>query len=371
MTDQTGATGGEAVAELALPADAPEEFANANEAARYFTELTEKRNKQPAESADTATAENELSGEDNAAPERAPGENEGDGPEENLPPIPRPRSWSKDDDDEWAALPRTRQEKIAANEQAREADINQKISKATETAKAAEAKAAQADQVKAQYESRLAEQMQSLVEYNNSQFSAIKSQADVDFLTNEAVRLANAGNFVEAQQYQVFLTAWRSHQDKMASKRYELDQAEGEKTRKHQTEWAKFVQEESSAFSNATPEYTAKKADYDTKAADILREIGFTDDELNKLASGEEKIPLFDRRIQRLLFDRIKLSEIRAAPKAIAKIPVPPVVRPGTSRPAGSYASEREQALTRKDELSVAEATELYTMQQNRQRRAS
>jgi hypothetical protein len=44
-------------------------------------------------------------------------------PAEKLPPIARPRSWSKDDEDDWQALPRARQEKIAAREAVRSAEI--------------------------------------------------------------------------------------------------------------------------------------------------------------------------------------------------------------------------------------------------------
>ncbi len=255
-----------------------------NGAAKALADIREKRN-QPAESADPATAEQELSDEGNAAPD----ENQAHGEDQEAdpaakPPIERPKSWTETEDAEWQATPRTLQEKIVARELERDTALRRSQNEAAEKLKGLTAKEQAAEQVKAQYESRLADQMQSLVEYNNSQFSAIKSQADVDFLANEAVRLANAGDFVQAQQYQAFLSAWQVHQQKMAGKRAELEQAEGQKAQKHQSEWAKFVQEESSAFADSTPEYKAKKADYDTKAAAILREIGFSDDELNKLA---------------------------------------------------------------------------------------
>jgi len=316
-----------------LGSDAPAELST-NQAAKALADLRwERNNESSAEGAETATADTQLSGEDNAAPERAPGENAENEPEEKLPPVERPRSWSKDDDDDWNALPRARQEKIAANERAREADINQRINKAAETSKAAEAKVAQAEQARQAYEARQAAYTQALETALQSDFGDIRSLDDVRNLqANDPFRFQ----------------AWQVRQMELSAAQAEKQQVEGQKAQKHATEWAKFVQEESNAFADSTPEYKAKKADYDTKAAAVLREIGFSDEELNRLASGEDKIPLFDRRIQQLLFDRIKLSEIKSAPKAVAKPDLPPVVRPGTSKPAGSDQSEQVKDLTRK-----------------------
>lgn len=362
MTDVTGSpAGSEAIFSTELPADAPETFNTPREAAEYFTNLKAKK-AEPAESAEPvkdATAEPELSKDNGGSDEnQTPAEEpEGDDPAaEKLPPIERPRSWSKDDDDDWNALPRQRQEKIAANERARESDIRQRINEAAEKLKSLTAKEQQAEQAKQAYEERQAAYTKALETALQADFGDIRNLDDVRNLqANDPFRFQ----------------AWQVRQMELQSAQAEKQHVDGQKAQKHQTEWANFVKEESAAFADSVPEYKAKKADYDTKAAEILREIGFTDDELNKLASGAEKIPLFDRRIQRLLFDRIKLSEIQSAPKAVAAKPLPPVQRPGTSKPAGSVASEREQALNRKPELSVAEATELYSLQQSRQRRAS
>jgi hypothetical protein len=332
MTDETGAdAGGEAVTVVEAPADTGTDL-SVSEAGRALAAA--RNRKPPAESADTATAEPELA-QANDGPEAAPIEEpKGNDPEaERLPPIERPRSWSKDDDDEWNAIPRERQEKIAAKELAREADINQRISKAAEAAKAAEAKAAQAEQAKQAYEERQAAYTKALETALQADFGDIRTMDDVRTLqANDPFRFQ----------------AWQVRQMELQAAQADKQKADSEKAQKHQSEWATFVRDESAAFADSVPEYKAKKADYDTKAAEILREIGFTDDELNKLASGEEKIPLFDRRIQRLLFDRIKLSEIKSAPKAVAKPDLPPVVRPGNAKPSGNSNSERIQALTQR-----------------------
>ncbi|WP_230685399.1 hypothetical protein, partial [Streptococcus pneumoniae] len=86
-----------AIPSVQLPADAPEAFSSETEAAQYLADLRSKPKEQPAESADEATAEQELS-KDNAAPpeQEAPSEesDEADPEAEQLPPIELPRSWA-------------------------------------------------------------------------------------------------------------------------------------------------------------------------------------------------------------------------------------------------------------------------------------
>ena len=102
--------------------------------------------------------------------------------------------------------------------------------------------------------------------------------------------------------------------------------------------------------------------------------IGSQDDELNALAPGKQKLGVYDHRIQLLISDSLKLAELQQAkaalPDKVARN-LPPVQRPGTSRPAGAQDSEQIQALTRQlnetGDLKVAQR--LYALQQ--QRRAS
>ena len=315
-----------------LGSDAPAEL-SPNQAAKALADLRWKRNQSPAESADTATADPELSGEDNAAPaEQAHGEDQGADPAAE-PPIARPKSWTEAEDAEWQATPRALQQKIVARELERDTALRRTQNEAAEKLKGLTAKEQQTEQARQSYEARQAAYTQALETALQSDFGDIRSLDDVRNLqANDPFRFQ----------------AWQVRQMELSAAQAEKQQVEGQKAQKHATEWAKFVQEESNAFADSTPEYKAKKADYDTKAAAVLREIGFSDEELNRLASGEDKIPLFDRRIQQLLFDRIKLSEIKSAPKAVAKPDLPPVVRPGTSKPAGSDQSEQVKDLTRK-----------------------
>jgi hypothetical protein len=357
MTTETGApAGGEAIA-ADLPADAPEVFNSVSEAANYFTSLQEKRKNTPAESAEPATAEHESADEADAAPlEEAHGEDEGPDPVEE-PPIERPKSWTESDDAEWRATPRALQQKIAARELERDTALRRAQNDAAEKLKGLTAKEQQAEEARQKYEANLPALMQALQDANQGAFGDIKNVDDV-------TRLANEDPFRYLQ--------WQAHQQKLQAVNAELERARGQQSQKQQTEWNDHVQKENALAAELIPELAdkVKGPALMTKAAERLADLGFKPEELNDLASGKTKLSLYDHRLQQLIFSDLKLREIQSAKTAVAAKPLPPVARPGTSRPAGSDVSERVQALSRKPELSIKEATELYTLQ-SRPRRAS
>src|SRR5258705_11461586 len=104
MSDETGIPAGSEPVTYATVDDSP---MTVEEAARSLHDARNKAfaqaNKPPAESAETATAEPELSDEDNAAPEEATGETQEEAPAE-TPPRELPRSWTKDRTEHWNKL---------------------------------------------------------------------------------------------------------------------------------------------------------------------------------------------------------------------------------------------------------------------------
>lgn len=310
-------------------ADAPEAFNSPSDAARALVQARSK----PAESANPATAEPELSDEDNADPEEVPSEDTSDAEPEALPPIERPRSWTKDVDDDWKALPRTVQEKIASREQEREIAIRRSQNEAAEIRKGIEAERTKAEQLRQQYEANLPALMQTLQDAQQSAFADVRTVDDV-------TKLANEDPFRYLQ--------WQAHQTKLQAVNAEVERAKGQKSQAEQAEWTKHVQKENELAIEYIPELAdkVKGPALTQRAADRLSELGFKQEELAKLASGQEKLSLYDHRIQRLIFSDLKLSDIQAAKTAVAAKPVPPVQRPGIARPAGSGKSEEIQALT-------------------------
>jgi len=304
-------------------------------------------NESPAEGADDATADPQLSVEGNADPETDPGETK-EAEAVKEPPIERPKSWSKDEDAEWQSLPRAMQQKIVARESERDAGTIRSQQKAAEAAKAAEAKAAQAEEARQKYEAKLPEVMQGLTEYNNRQFADIKSMADLETLANEALRLSTTDP-VAAGQIQAYLNAWQVHQQKMAAVKAELDQSNQRKATKEQTDWQDFIGQENAKARELIPELSDPKKgpELERRAAARLSEIGFKDEELNALAAGKQKLGVYDHRIQVLINDSLKLAELQQSKDQIqAKLAkLPQVQRPGVARPAGQQDAENIKAL--------------------------
>jgi len=304
-------------------------------------------NETPAEGADDATADPELSVEGNAAPEKATGETQEQDPAEQ-PPIPLPRSWAKEQSEHWEALPRATQEYLIAQDSKASAAVRQAQNEAAEKLKGLTAKEQKAEEARQKYEAKLPEVMQGLTDQNNRQFADIKSMADLETLANEALRLSTTDP-VAAGQIQAYLNAWQVHQHKMAAVKAELDQSNQRKATKEQTDWQDFIGQENAKARELIPELSDPKKgpELERRAAARLIEIGFKDEELNALAAGKQKLGVYDHRIQVLINDSLKLAELQQSKDQIqAKLAkLPQVQRPGVARPAGQQDAENIKAL--------------------------
>jgi hypothetical protein len=352
MTTET-ASPVEGMSSVDLPADAPESFNSVNEAAAYFSELQEKRKQQPAESAEIATAEPELA-QANADPETVPSEEPDAAEPAEQPPIEPPRSWTQAEKERFQSLPRETQEYLHTREQERDTAFRRSQNEIAEQRKAVQAEREAAEKVRQQYEASLPALMQELQSAQQNAFADIKTMDDV-------VKLQAEDPF----RFQ----AWQVQQMRLQAAKAESDRVSAERAGAEQSNWAKHVQEENAKAAEFIPDLADKaKGEVLTKrvATELLPELGFKDSELADLANGKTKLSIFDHRVQRLLADAVKLRDIQKAPKALAAKPLPPVQKPGTSRPAGSDASERLQALNRKPELTMKEAEELYALQSAR-----
>jgi len=368
MTDETTQIAGSAT-------PTPESFESAESAAAF---MIDREKKSPAESADPATADPQLAVEANAAPaEQATGEMEEEDPAE-TPPLPLPRSWTKEQAEHWTALPRATQEYLTAQDSKASAEVRRVQNEAAEKLKGLTAKEQQAEEARQKYEAKLPEVMQGLVDVNNRDYADIKSQADIDTLVRAMNNYAANGNPVAAQEINSYLTGWQLHQVKMTAAKAELDQANHRKTAKEQADWAEFVTTNNAKAAERIPDLADKDKSQalTNKAGELLRELGFSEEDLDGFKQGK-KISPYDHRIQALLFEAITAKGMQQAKATLAdKVApksLPPVQRPGTSRPAGGDNSERIQALESKLNNSGSEedAFRLLLARRNASRRAS
>ena len=314
------------------PAITQESFADASEAARYLASLRTK--KPPAESATPATAEEDTAPEAAAAQETDPGEETEAAEAEELPPIEPPRSWTKEAKDRWNALPRETQEYLAQRESERDKGLQRSQNEIAEQRKAAEAERQKAEQTRKDYEAKLPALMEALQSVNAGQFGDVKTVDDV-------ARLAQEDPFRFIQ--------WQAHQQKMAAVQGELERANREQEMAKQTSWANHVQQENAKFHDTLSDADkGKLKDLLNAAPEFLEERGFSRQELTDLASGKEKISIYDHRLQSLILDGMKYRDLQKAPPKAVQKSLPPVQKPGTAQPRGAAKAASIQSLTQR-----------------------
>ena len=345
--------GSDAAPAFDLPADAPEEFSSVNDALGYLSSLDEKR--KTAE-APEATADPELS-KDNADPEKAPSEEpDADEPDAD-PPIDPPRSWTKEEKEEFATYPREAQEKIARREQERETNLRRSQNDIADQRKAIEAERQKAEQARQNYESKLTNTVKIMEDALQAEFGDIQTMQDVRKLQSE-----------DPFRFQ----AWQVRQMELTAAKSETMAAEQRQAQEKQSKRAAYESEQNHRLVEMVPEMgDPKKADaLRTRAVNMLTDdLGLKTDQLSRWMTDDTGHEILSNAgIQKLIADGLKYQAIMKAPKAIPAKSVPPVQRPGVSKPAGSDASEREQALSRKTELTQKEGLELLGLQSNRRR---
>ncbi len=289
----------------------------------------------PAEAA-PAEPEQELAGEASAAPPEAeaPGETKEAEPARDEPPIEPPRSWTKDEKERFKSLPRETQEYLASREQERDRELRRSQNEAAERAKAIEAKEQAAEQVRTQYEQALPMLLQALQEQQAGEFADIKSIADVEKLARE-----------DWPRY----VLWDAQQKKIAAVAQQVQTAQQRQQQEKATKWNAFAKEQDALFAEKAPEL----ADNDARskaarnAADMLKDIGFSDNELGELWTGQKEMSLRDHRLQLLIRDAVRYREAQAAAKKVTAAPKPPVQRPGVAANRGQSRDAEIQALTK------------------------
>jgi hypothetical protein len=282
------------------------------------------------------------SAEADAAPGESqdPGEKtEGADREAELPPIEPPRSWTKEDKDLFANLPRATQERIAERERLRESDFLRRQNEAVEKLKGLSTKEQVMEQARQQYEAALPTLFAMLQQQQAGDFADIKTLADVERMAREDV-----GRYAR----------WDVAQRKIADVAQQLVAAHARQAQERQEKFAAFVRAEDEALRAKLPDLAdPAKADALQKAClATLTGLGFAETELAQSWQGQKDLSLRDHRVQLLIRDATLWREAQAKAKAAATKPVPPVQRPGTARPAGEAQTQQIENLSKRLETA-------------------
>jgi hypothetical protein len=220
-------------------------------------------------------------------------------------------------------LPRETQEYLASREQDRDREVRRSQNDAAEQRKAMEAERQKAEQARAQYETALPTMLATLQQHQADEFSDVKSIVDVERLARE-----------DWPRY----VLWDAQQKRIASAQQELAGAAKRQDQERQIRLDEFIKREQGAFIEKVPEIAdpAKRSKLEHAALGMLRELGFSDQELGQLYHGRADLSLHDHRLQMLIRDGIRFRDAQKAAKEASTKPVPPVQRPGVSQPRGA-----------------------------------
>jgi hypothetical protein len=306
----------------------PRQAADALSDYRYKRDAREER---AAVEAREAPAE-QVSGEQPesaAPPEEVTGETQAG--DQVDPPLALPRSWAKDKSEVWARLDRETQEYLLDHDSKASTEVRRTQNEAAEQRKAAEAERQQLEQARRQYEETLLPSLlQTLQQQQQGEFADIKTMADIERLARE-----------DWPRYAL----WDAKQKQIASVQQELRAGQERQQQDFRNRWTTYAKEQDAAIVEfipelANPDKAAKLAKSSLHM--LTKEIGFTEDEVNKLWNGEASMALRSKEAQKLVYYANKYLEAKAGiPKAVAKT-VPHVQKPGTAQPRNADADSIE-----------------------------
>jgi hypothetical protein len=261
------------------------------------------------------------------------------GIEPELPAIEPPRSWSKDAHDRWSKLDRETQEFLAARDSEDQKAIKRSLNEAAEQRKAAEADKKAVETERERYLKAASSDIEAKEADISRRFPHIKSMADVTFLANEAVRLANSGILMimtSSQQVQAYLQAWRVAQDDIAVTKTSKVEAEQRQTKDEQTRRQNYELEQNKRLAELVPEMTDPdkgRALRDKAVKMLTDDLEIPGETLSKWYSDQTGHEILSHAsIQKLIVDGLRYRELQKAPAKAAPKSIPPVIKPGVTR---------------------------------------
>jgi hypothetical protein len=260
-----------------------------------------------------------------AGPEAVPSEETQDNQAEELPPIDPPRSWSKEDKEIFASLPRETQERVYEREKSRESDFLKRQNESAEKSKALEAKEKAAEEARTQYEQAAQNSLQVLQQQQSAEFADIRTQADVQKLATD-----DPFRFIQ----------WQARQQLISHQIAEVQNLERQRENERKQKFDSWSKEQDSAFEKAFPEFSDKEKAPALRASVakyLTDEIGVPQESISRLWNTDT---FRDAMWQRVIYDASRFHSAQQKAKSAVQAPKPPVQRPGTAAPKGQLFQE-------------------------------
>ena len=193
-------------------------------------------------------------------------------------------------------MPRETQEYVATREQERERELRRSQNEVAAKLKSLAGREQAAEQARQRYETALPALLQVLRGLHATAFADIMSDDDADKLA-----VHNRPRFEQ----------WRAHREQMGTLERELLQVQQRQAQDSQARWSAFASEQDQLLLLKAPELSdlavGRKAL--EAAIEVLKEAGFSEDELERAWTGERFVSLRDHRVQLLILECIRYRE--------------------------------------------------------------
>lgn len=255
-----------------------------------------------------------------------------DDPEDDLPTIDPPKSWTKEEKEAFRLLPPEHQKRISERERTRELEIRRGQNEIAERLKALEPKAAELEEARQRYELALPTLYEQYAQGFHDRFSDIKTWADVEKLQQT--------DFVRYQEYQLM-------REKGEALRVEAEAAQNRQHEQWQANFSTYVESEHKRFFELAPEFAdpEKAPQLQAQARALLTDVGYSEGEIRAALQGQSSISPHDHRFQMILRDAMKYRAAKTVTKKAPTKATPPVQRPGHAKTKGEVRTGRIQDL--------------------------
>ena len=317
-----------------------------NEAAESAEQATAANTESTSQEGDAARSEATATGE-NQTEEKTPAP-------EKAPPRPLPRSWTKDQNDNWAKLDPAVQDFLLEQDRKASEAVRRSQNEAAEKAKALTAKEQAAEQARTDFENRAKAALNVLLRDQQRDFPDVRNMDDVLKMSKE-----------DPYRY----LQWQAHQQELQAQAAQVQEAERRSAEAAQAKRTNYFTEQTARLKELVPDFAdeAKFAAARNRALPLLEEYGFSGDQLQKWAATDAGFEILQSAgFQKLVADtlaardrdaKFKATEAKRAAeeakrkeelkKKVVPAAVPPVQRPGTPATPGDTASVHINTLSK------------------------
>lgn len=306
-------------------------------------------NAQPEAAEQAPAADQSVEETDATSPGREPNRETDDKPdlEETPPLIEPPPSWTDEPRQHWNKLDPATQAYLVEYDKKTSAAVSRAQHEAADQLKGLQAREQSMEQARLQYEQLAAASLQALQQQLAGEFGDIRTDADVSKLAAE-----------DPSRY----LRWDAHQKRLAAQIATVQQAQARQTQEQREHFARYAAEADKRFIASNPEFAdpEKAAKIQAVAISVLRDKGFSEEELGQHWNGQLMLSMRDDRVQSVFADAARYRMGQQALKKVAAKPLPPVIRPGVAPERNADLDTRIQTATRQlDRASGRNAIEI------------